>query len=285
MLWDDTYFYVAFEMEEPDLWATLTTRDSVIFQDNDIEVFVDPDGDTHTYAELELNALNTVWDLMLVKPYRDGGPAITAWDVAGLRSAVALRGTLNRPGDRDEGWTVEIAIPWRVLQETAPGKRPPQPGDQWRVNFSRVEWLTDQKDGRYLKRLDTTTGKPLPPDNWVWSPQGVIDMHMPERWGLVQFSGLAAGSGTEPFVDDPNDAVKWALRRIYYRQRTYRATNGRYATSLSALEGPPVTLNGRAFAPDLQATRDTYRVSAPGFGGATVHLQHDGRVWIDRGRQ
>ena len=49
MLWDDTYFYVAAEMEEPHVWGTLTKHDSVIFQDNDFEVFIDPDGDNHEY--------------------------------------------------------------------------------------------------------------------------------------------------------------------------------------------------------------------------------------------
>ena len=85
MLWDDEFFYVAADMEEPDLWGTLTARDSVIFHDNDFEVFVDPDGDTHAYYELEVNALGTAWDLMLLKPYRDGGRAIDAWDIAGLK--------------------------------------------------------------------------------------------------------------------------------------------------------------------------------------------------------
>src|ERR1700724_369021 len=65
MLWDDHYFYVAVEMEEPHVWGTLTEHDSVIFQDNDFEVFLDPDGDSHLYGELELNALNTIWDLLL----------------------------------------------------------------------------------------------------------------------------------------------------------------------------------------------------------------------------
>ena len=74
MLWDDSNFYVAAEMEEPDLWGTLKQRDAVIFHDNDFEVFIDPDGDTHAYYELEVNVLGTPWDLMLLKPYRDGGP-------------------------------------------------------------------------------------------------------------------------------------------------------------------------------------------------------------------
>src|SRR5262245_48268932 len=62
MLWDDEYFYFGADLQEPEIWATLTARDSVIFQDNDFEVFIDPDGDTHAYYELEINALATVWD-------------------------------------------------------------------------------------------------------------------------------------------------------------------------------------------------------------------------------
>ena len=215
MLWDDEYFYVAAEMEEPDLWGTLTVRDSVIFHDNDFEIFIDPDGDTHAYYELEVNALKTAWDLMLLKPYRDGGRAIDAWDIAGLQVGVDLRGTINRPGDRDDGWTVEIAMPWRILREAAPDRKAPQPGDRWRVNFSRVQWQLDTADGRYAKRLKPGTKDPLPEDNWVWSPQGAVNMHLPERWGYVQFSGVPAGSKVEPFVEDPNENVKWALRRLY----------------------------------------------------------------------
>ena len=123
MLWDDAYFYVAAEMVEPDLWGTLRTRETVIFHDNDFEVFIDPDGDTHAYYELEVNALGTPWDLMLIKPYRDGGRAIDGWDIAGLKVGIDLRGTINRPGDRDDGWTVELAMPWRILREAAPEQR------------------------------------------------------------------------------------------------------------------------------------------------------------------
>ena len=83
----------------------------MIFQDNDIELFVDPDGDGLRYFELEVNALNTAWDLFLLKPYRDGGHGDNSWDIVGLRSAVGLEGTLNDPSDRDGGWTLELAIP------------------------------------------------------------------------------------------------------------------------------------------------------------------------------
>ena len=71
MLWDDEYLYVAAELVEPHIWGTLRQRDTVIFYDNDFEIFIDPDWDTHNYYEFEMNALNTEWDLLLTKPYRD----------------------------------------------------------------------------------------------------------------------------------------------------------------------------------------------------------------------
>jgi hypothetical protein len=72
--WDDSTLYIAAHLEEPDVWATLVTRDTVIFHDNDFEVFLDPDGDTHDYTELEINALGTVWDLLLERPIATAGP-------------------------------------------------------------------------------------------------------------------------------------------------------------------------------------------------------------------
>ena len=282
MLWDDEFLYVAAEMEEPDIWATLKTRDSVIFQDNDFEVFIDPDGDTHAYYELEVNALATAWDLMLLQPYRDGGPAIHGWDIAGLAVGVDVRGTMNTPGDKDNGWSVEIAMPWKALREAAPGRNLPQPGDQWRVNFSRVEWDIDVNQATYVKRVDSTTGKPLPEHNWVWSPQGAINMHMPERWGHVQFSNAVAGSQTTPFVENRNERVKWALRRLYYRQRQYRTEHARYAADLATLDAASIRVDGLDFRPSMQLTDSQYEITANGFDGAVVHIRQDGRVWVTR---
>lgn len=181
MLWDDKYFYIAAELVEPHVSATLTAHDSVIFRDNDFEVFIDPDGDTLEYFEFEINALNTSWDLFLDKPYLKKGRADNSWEIPGLKTAVHIRGTLNNPADRDEGWSVEIAIPWAAMAARSKQRMPPAPGDEWRVNFSRVEWQYDVVDGKYVKRAG------LKEDNWVWSPQGKINMHIPERWGYVRF--------------------------------------------------------------------------------------------------
>jgi hypothetical protein len=179
MLWDDRYFYFAAELEEPHVWATLKQHDSVIFNDPDFEVFLNPSNDTLNYFELELNAFNTTWDLFLNKPYRFSGKADNSLELAGLKTAVHVNGTINDPSDADQGWTVEIAIPWEAYASRLAVARPAA-GQYWRVNFSRVEWPVEIKDGKYVK----TTTKPL---DWVWSPQGVVNMHIPEKWGYVTF--------------------------------------------------------------------------------------------------
>lgn len=189
MVWDGEYLYVAAELEEPHVWATLREHDSVIFHDNDFEVFIDPNGDTLEYYEFEINALNTGWDLFLDKPYKRGGKASNAWEIPGLKTAVHVDGTLNDPTDTDRGWSVEIALPWKVLGEYAHTASPPNPGDRWRINFSRVEWRHEIAGGAYRKVAG------LKEDNWVWSPQYRIDMHQPRYWGIVEFfSGTVSGS-------------------------------------------------------------------------------------------
>jgi hypothetical protein len=190
MLWDKENLYIYAELEEPDLWGTLRQHDTIIYDDNDFEVFIDPDNDGLNYFELEINALNTEMDLFLYKPYRLGGKALLSWDCQGLRHAVSMRGTLNRPGDKDAGWSVEMAVPLKSLLFW--GDKSPGDSSQWRVNFSRVEWDRDVKDGLYVPRTDAATGRRLPEHNWVWSPQGVINMHVPEQWGYLLFSGNAA---------------------------------------------------------------------------------------------
>jgi hypothetical protein len=139
-----------------------------------------------------------------------------------------------------------------------------------------------------VKRVDTKTGKPLPEDNWVWSPQGAINMHMPERWGFVQFSDAPAGAdanggASSSFVEDPNERVKWALRRLYYRQRRFRAANGgKYASDLGALDAGTIQVEGLAFRPILQITSSLYEITAPGFDGMVVHVRQDGKVWLTK---
>jgi hypothetical protein len=276
MLWDDRYFYVAAELQEPHVWATLTRHDAVIFLDNDFEVFIDPDGDSHEYFEFEINALGTGWDLLLTRPYKDGGRPINSWEIPGLKKAVRVRGTLNDPSDTDRGWTVELAFPWAVLRELADPPRRPRDGEQWRVNFSRVEWRHRIVKGKYQK-------VPGREDNWVWSPQGVIDMHRPEHWGYVQFS--TARPGTARFRPDPSGPARFVLHRIYYAQQDYRKEHGRWARSLDELGLANLGDPSLVGPPRIATTPDLFQATAE-FKDATgktrrAHIRQDARVWVE----
>ncbi|MBZ0266488.1 carbohydrate-binding family 9-like protein [bacterium] len=235
MLWDNTYLYIFAEMEEPHLWATLTERDAVIYHDNDFEVFIDPDGDTHNYIELEINALGTVWDLLLTKPYRDDGHAIDAFDIPGLKTAVHLDGTLNDPSDIDKGWSVELAIPFSVFQQVADVKTPPEL-EYWRVNFSRVQWKLEHTENGYSKAIDPKTDKPYPESNWVWSPQGLVAMHYPEMWGYVFYDNQDIDLVSYDFPKFNSERLKWWMRQVYYAQRQFADSSGHFADSMEELK-------------------------------------------------
>jgi hypothetical protein len=274
MLWDDTYFYIGAELTEPNLWATQTAHDSVIFHENDFELFIDPNGDNHEYYELEINALNTVWDLLLPRPYKDGGKPVNDWEIRGLKSAVHLDGTLNTPADVDRGWSAELAVPWSALGELARRPAPPADGDQWRVNFSRVEWPLTATGGTYRPVQGQNE------HNWVWSPQHVIDMHRPETWGYVQFSTAAPGTAT--FVPDPSLPARRWLQGMYYAQHDYRQTHGQWAATLAQLGGSHALASGLA-APRVDVTESMFEVTVDlRLESGDVehwHIRQDSLVW------
>jgi hypothetical protein len=143
------------------------------------------------------------------------------WDAKGLVTAIDVQGSMNDPRDDDRGWTLEWAIPWSALvppegvencpcdEEKARNGAVPKAGDTWRLNFSRVQWKhnfepldangqrTGPKRGPTPPANDSIRQVPpaayektpkTPEDNWVWSPQWVIDMHEPARWGFVTFA-------------------------------------------------------------------------------------------------
>lgn len=277
LLWDDKNLYIAAELEEPHVWATLRQRDTIIFFDNDFEVFIDPDGDTHAYYELEVNAFGTPWDLLLLKPYRDGGPPVWGWDLAGLEVETHVDGTINNPGDKDKGWTVEVKIPLAALRECAPGL--PRAGDKWRLGFSRVNWRMDTGRGYSAKEINPATGKAYPEFNWVWSPQGRINMHMPEMWGYLQFAGTEAGKGTEAFIPDPDAGLKWALRKIYYAESEYYPLHKTYSAVLADLGLNKSDFPAELGDPVIEAGRSSFEARFPSKGDSTVWtIYHDGRI-------
>ena len=245
MLWDDEYLYIGATLQEPDIKARLTQRDTIIYHDNDFEVFLDPDGDGHQYFEIETNARGVIFDLMLDRPYRSGGNFFIQWDCPGLKTAIHCDGTLNKSTDKDRQWSVEMAIPRAAI--TRNFTNPLQTGNYWRINFSRVQWL---KAGG-------------PEENWVWSPTGKIDMHMPDRWGFLYFSDKTVGKAKDTFTypyDMAAYRLLWAMfytqQEQYAKERNYLRTKENFFLTAADLTGLP---EGAEIA--VEATANTYRMN------------------------
>lgn len=213
-LWDDDYFYAGVWVEEPNVQARLTKRDSFIWTENDIELFIaGPD----CYYEFQINARGTIYEVFYIwhDAYKKGGfssrpefdlsvhkadvlggfqdglrhgkhPrgarwAFRDWDLPGLKTAVAVDGTLNDDRDIDKGWTVELAIPWRGLSVLGQGRPlPPVDGDIWRMDFSRFE------------ALDYCGVRAQPDPGWALNRHGVYDSHIPECFSYIHFSKKTA---------------------------------------------------------------------------------------------
>lgn len=280
MLWDENYYYILAKMDEPHVWATLKQRDTIIFYNNDIEVFIDPDGDSHNYFEIEVNALNTVWELFVTKPYRElGQPVLNDWNITGLKTAVHIDGTLNNPNDTDKGWTVEMAIPWKTFRKSYFEDNVPR-DKFWRVNFSRVNWNFDLIDGRYQRKRDEK-GDFLHEYNWVWSPMGVINMHEPEKWGYVYFSTKKAGEEVEFTIPD-DEYIKWKMFELFRSQKAYHKKNGKWLTSLDEVGFSSFSIKDK----NIELTMDNhltgYNISAVSpFTGNTIIIKEDGKLSVE----
>lgn len=274
VLWDEEALYVGAQLCDDTIWATVQNRDELIFVDNDFEIFLAPQDSTHRYFELEMNAANVVWDLLMERPQRDCVRRIIGWDVQGLESAVKIDGELNNPNAENRGWSLEVKIPWFSLRECEKDrayitKLAPQVGEIWRMTFSRVEWEVDVVDGKYVKRTDET-GACLPEHNWLWSPTGVYDAHVPEMWGFLIFT--EAGEAY-PLPED--DAAKWVLRRLYYREHAYCCEHGEFTSDAALLLGEEAARWGvKAY------TTPSMFEGILQYNGKDYHIMQDGYLWI-----
>ena len=273
VLWDDEALYVAARLEDDTIWATVRERDQVVFVDNDFEIFLAPQDSSHRYYELEINAANAVWDLYMERPQRDCVRRIISWDVRGLESAVRIEGKLNDPSADNRAWMLEMKLPWFSFRECGPdqcypGRLAPVPGEIWRMDFSRVEYDVDVRDGRYVKRRGPD-GAVLPEHNWLWAPTGVIDAHMPEMWGYLVFT-----ENGEAHPLPGADAAKLTLRRLYYREHAYFCRSGAFTDDAAMLLGDEARERGvRAFAtPSLFEGILEYE-------GNVWHIDQDGYLW------
>ena len=203
LAWDKDNLYVLFEVKDPQVQGGFTdakdqpkkhtsTGQPMLWNGHTVEMMVDPDGDGDNvnYYELQINPQNKIFksqfDGYNAPRGGDYGPfGHEDWDPK-LKSAVAIQGTLDKADDKDEGYAVEIAIPWTAYAKGA-ATLPPKSGDAWRMNFYAM-----QDNGGV-----------------AWSPiLGQGNFHKATRFGRVRFvtDDPAAAADAGATDGGPSDA-------------------------------------------------------------------------------
>lgn len=211
IVWDDTCLYFAFEVEDPNIWARKIIRDDPManqnpgcivgykadpklaggwtgYEENFVKVYIDPDGDGKHYIELHVSPLGKICDKWQVAPSRRSTRARLGmsekhnfphvdWNCPGLKVAVHSTGSINDPYDVDKGWTAEIAVPFKSIEEVAACRKssrtfPPTVNEIWRIHL-----------GRRFRANPKTAAVHY----WTWPVIGALNCHEPDRWGYVTF--------------------------------------------------------------------------------------------------
>jgi len=166
LLWDAQALYVGFDAEDADINAQFLNRDDPTYQDDAVEIFINPDPKQETvYYGFEMNVRGVLYDYLNY----NSRTLFKRWDATEMKIATSIRGTMNLRTDTDGGWSLEASIPWANFEELS--RRPPAIGAIWKVNFNR--W-----DG-------------VPPNRRmsIWSdPQNTTSWpHVPSRFGEIVF--------------------------------------------------------------------------------------------------
>lgn len=162
--WDESSLYVAAWLPDHDIRGTFTKRDEPIWKQEVFELFVFGDARRADYLELQVSPRGVLFDSRFER-YRSGDEA---WN-SEFEAPVEVRGTIEAPKDRDEGWTTELAVPWSEVCEHTEVECPVGPGTTLRVNTFRLE----------RPRKGSAVGLAL-------SPTRVPDFHAPENSAVLE---------------------------------------------------------------------------------------------------
>src|SRR5688572_8755966 len=169
--YDEAALYVGWVVDDGDIQATFTQRDSRFWEEEVVEFFVTP-ATLERYFELQWNPLGATFDAIIANQIAQDGRSQGIkgdWSYTARDTTFNVRvdGSVQNSSDRDERWTVEVRIPFTDFSV-----RPPRPGDVWRGNFYRF----NRDRGREPEQLS-------------WSPTIWPGFHQPARFGYLRFGG------------------------------------------------------------------------------------------------
>ena len=245
MLWDDEFLYIAFDIHDDYVWATMTTRDDKLWEEEVVEVFLEPTGTGRPYYEFEINHLNTVIDLLF-----------TTWPKEEFEQAVRWNcdGWLHDVKVRDDGWTAEMAIPWKSL----PGVQRPRPGEAWSINLCRIDRPRNKKD----------------PDLLAWGPTN--NFHKLEAMGKVTFADRPAVQPTppgpytraamprKPRITSWTDQDRLVGTYYFYWYNVYTGEHINYEDGASQMQDHPANMEDFAYSSDRWHAKENADVTDAG---------------------
>lgn len=171
LLWDTKHLYVGVEVHDAWLRASDRTHDAHLWEQDCVELMLDPDGDGEDYFEIQVSPRGVVFDTRYDARRVPTPFGHLDWDSRVL-VGVSTRGAIDDL-EADTGYTVEIAIPWQAFSLARRAGRPPAIGEQWRANLYVMDL------GKKRQRAA------------AWSALGTGDFHVPSRFGILAFEGPA----------------------------------------------------------------------------------------------
>jgi hypothetical protein len=166
VVWDAQALYVGFDADDADINARFEQRDDPTYQDDAVEIFINPDPKQEAlYYGFEMNARGVLYDYLNY----NSRTLFKRWDSTGVKITASIRGTLNNRTDTDKGWSLEAAIPWANFEELS--RRPPVAGTVWKANFNRWDGVAPARRMSIWSDPEYTTSWP----------------HVPSRFGELLF--------------------------------------------------------------------------------------------------
>ena len=177
--WDDYYFYAAFRVHDTNVLGTNTATTSQPQQDDDVEVFFETDDarakvrTPQTYQMAVSAAQGAYFSV------GDNGKIPHGKAIYSYKYAVTVHGTLNKATGTDDGYDVELAIPWQEMGLSGP----PKDGAIWGFNvISRDRESLDTPSDRFYSLSPKVRKRE--------------DVQNPSRWSHITFTASGAGTAS-----------------------------------------------------------------------------------------
>ena len=168
-VYSESGLYFLFDCVDQRLTCTLTEDFADLYNEDVVEVFLQPDPSQPLYFEYEASPLG--FQLPILVPHHNykfcGWRPWHVEDNRLTRLKTAIRGGPKQSMATVTGWTAEFFIPFDLLIGFP--NVPPSPGTIWRANMYRIDY--DQ----------------LPQSHWAWSPDTQNRFHDYHNFGSFLF--------------------------------------------------------------------------------------------------